>query len=794
MMEANFRDPKLFSYLVNKKKNSTSGYTAMIKVDDEEFRGDSQVLAGFFKYHSDRSSPPEVYNSDENYAYFYSTIDVDAIAYIVKQRGWKLPQLTFNQVQSLIQRLKTNKSPDFFGFSAKHVQLGGAVAVKYLQKYLNMSFLHIQYGVPTEELVGSGSLAHKGGTKSLLEPKSFRKITVCALLGQLKQMAVCDLTLPILRPLKSPSQLGFTPGLFVKMANIMVTEKRAWALFHDLILLIQFLDNTAAFDKTLHPIILSHLYHDGVEDDQWAYFDLLHRNATTHIKWNGRTSTEVIQEAIGNRQGGYSSADEWKVYGNPMLKDLEANTVADDFIANSATNVIAVADDVAPCAVADNARDAIHRMQLLLNIVEAHGVQNHMEFGKEKCELLIAARPGKLREVEALLENEPEILTFYDYPVKQVEKSYTHIGVPQSTRNQSKHASEYRMTKGQNMYYKLQSSTRNTLCGVSPLSNRKVFLSYHQPSYLYGLDTMPVNIADMAKVEVKYRQTLKNMLSLPDCVSTPLVYLTIGVLPATAQRDLDILGLLGQLALSDQDDQNVMKVINHNLTFFDEKFGGWSGLVRKTAATYGLPDPLLYMMNPWRPDRWRSHCRTAIVKFWDKKLREELEYNKDGVIKSSSIFVDTESVSTTHPMRIWQQAGLSSQNVKEATPVSWMFCGTYFTRELLFKMKKSKSPACVCNNSTIENLSHFLLTCDLYSEIRQQYIPKYLQLNKNILKICHDETKILISILDPLSCKLPSEVTTNWTSVSAVYALSRKFVHRMHLKRDKIYNEADDNI
>ena len=81
------------------------------------------------------------------------------------------------------------------------------------------------------------------------------------------------------------------------------------------------------------------------------------------------------------------------------------------------------------------------------------------------------------------------------------------------------------MTKGQNMYYKLQSSTHNTLCGVSPLSNRKVFLSYHQPSYLYGQDTMPVNIADMAKVEVKYRQTLKNMLSLPDCVSSPLVYL-----------------------------------------------------------------------------------------------------------------------------------------------------------------------------------------------------------------------------------------------------------------------------
>ena len=47
MMNANFRDPKLFSYLVNKKKNNMSGYKTMIKCDDIEFRGDAQVLAGF---------------------------------------------------------------------------------------------------------------------------------------------------------------------------------------------------------------------------------------------------------------------------------------------------------------------------------------------------------------------------------------------------------------------------------------------------------------------------------------------------------------------------------------------------------------------------------------------------------------------------------------------------------------------------------------------------------------------------------------------------------------------------
>ena len=82
------------------------------------------------------------------------------------------------------------------------------------------------------------------------------------------------------------------------------------------------------------------------------------------------------------------------------------------------------------------------------------------------------------------------------------------------------------------------------------------------------------------------------MISLPDCVATPLVYLTIGVLPVEAQRDLEILGLLGQLAFCDSDDQNVTSVISYNLAFFDEKFGGWSGLIRKTAREYGSPPVL----------------------------------------------------------------------------------------------------------------------------------------------------------------------------------------------------------
>ena len=129
-----------------------------------------------------------------------------------------------------------------------------------------------------------------------------------------------------------------------------------------------------------------------------------------------------------------------------------------------------------------------------------------------------------------------------------------------------------------------------------------------------------------------------------------------------------------------------------------------------------------------------------------------------------------------------------SQSVKEATPVCWMNTGVYFTQECLFKMKKVNSPVCVCDSVAIENLPHFILHCKLYTTIRVEYVPKYLQMNKNIPAICDSETLILISILDPLSSNLPAEhVTTNWSSVQDVY----KLIFRMHLKKEKIYSEGD---
>ena len=91
----------------------------------------------------------------------------------------------------------------------------------------------------------------------------------------------------------------------------------------------------------------------------------------------------------------------------------------------------------------------------------------------------------------------------------------------------------------------LQQSTKNTMQGVSPLSNRKMFISYFQPSFLYGIDTVNMNKGDLEHIEISYRSVIKHMMAVPDNTPSCSIYLISGILPAEAQRDLDIMGLLG---------------------------------------------------------------------------------------------------------------------------------------------------------------------------------------------------------------------------------------------------------
>ena len=74
-------------------------------------------------------------------------------------------------------------------------------------------------------------------------------------------------------------------------------------------------------------------------------------------------------------------------------------------------------------------------------------------------------------------------------------------------------------------------------------------------------------------------------------------------------------------------------------------------------------------------------------------------------------------------------------------------------------MKKVTTNMCLaCEINTSESLGHFLLECSQFDNIRQEYLLQFLLSNAQIVTILYNQEQAILSILDPVSSKLPENV------------------------------------
>ena len=391
------------------------------------------------------------------------------------------------------------------------------------------------------------------------------------------------------------------------------------------------------------------------------------------------------------------------------------------------------------------------------------------------------------------IKSEPDILTFYGQPVTKIENGdfYVHLGVVQAPTNQSMLAVNYRISKATEIVYLHQGSTKSALSGVSPTANRNIVLCYDLPTYIYGLDTIHVNATDLDRLEVKYRGHLRNLQSLPSSVASPAVYLSMGVLPAVAERDVEILGLLGQLAQCPRDLQAVSDIVQDGLEKFDLTFQGWSGLARKTAMIYNIQDPLELMQEPWSSERWRTFCRKIVTDYWISTLHESSKsYSTLDLLDVSRLRLDS-----PHP--IWSAASRDSVGTSQAVYQMWIILGCYNTQQRLAKMNKVKSPNCIlCSDVSdtpqIEDRVHFLLSCPALSETRENFLCQLVNLSPVVTNYIEVSSQFLLCLLDPLSPMVPEELRNSWYDEEEIYKWSRKFCFSMHKRRTALMESTSE--
>ena len=128
--------------------------------------------------------------------------------------------------------------------------------------------------------------------------------------------------------------------------------------------------------------------------------------------------------------------------------------------------------------------------------------------------------------------------------------------------------------------------------------------------------------------------------------------------------------------------------------------------------------------------------------------------------------------------------------LKSRKPALLITCLWVYIARVLHKMKKTKSNLCTaCSNNAIGSLEHYLLYCPFTQEIREHFIPQFIQCNPKITSLIDNEAALVISILDPESNLLPEDIRQNWESSNRMYALSRDYVYNIYRKLEKHYEK-----
>ena len=77
-------------------------------------------------------------------------------------------------------------------------------------------------------------------------------------------------------------------------------------------------------------------------------------------------------------------------------------------------------------------------------------------------------------------------------------------------------------------------------------------------------------------------------------------------------------------------------------------------------------------------------------------------------------------------------------------------------------MKKVRSPECVLCLAPLEDRLHFALQYPALFNIRSQYINAFIDFCPNLIKHIPDKRTLLLTLLDPYSPLVPSDVRETW--------------------------------
>ena len=154
---------------------------------------------------------------------------------------------------------------------------------------------------------------------------------------------------------------------------------------------------------------------------------------------------------------------------------------------------------------------------------------------------------------------------------------------------------------------------------LDPETSFQLTYTYVLPILMYGLEmVLPL----MDKLERVYKKLLKQVLSLPDTVADPAVYVLTGTIPIEAVVQKRALTLLGSICRLDGDSvEKQLARRQPSIKIFSSH--SWYIVIRKFLIKYDLPHPLDLLDDPPTKTRWKATVNKCVNEYWCSTIREK---------------------------------------------------------------------------------------------------------------------------------------------------------------------------
>ncbi|CAC5356193.1 unnamed protein product [Mytilus coruscus] len=396
----------MFHKLIRRNRGSKNKDAICIMENGEHHYSATDQTNSFSRYFEDLAVPKD--NGYDSEFLDLCNIRHNIFDELCKQSSNE-PQFSFQNICDAIQQLHSGKATDELGLAAEHFKNSPTTVTHFLTNCFNNIFNN--HHIP--DIFKSGIVTpvlKKGKNPMLMD--NYRGIAVTPVISKLFECTILPrLTVNFNQ---SPLQFGFTKGLSMLMASLIITEARAevkLVTMEPLFLIT--VDSQKAFDVVDHIILLDALYDHTQNHPLWSIVKNLYSGLVSRVKWKG-TISDSFNIHQGVRQGGILSPFLYKVYVNNLLEDLKSHNLG----LKIGTNYVGCptcADDIAFLS------SSHQELQCMLSVATHHARQSRVTINPTKTKAVILNKPKNINrsDLNWTLGNTPV------YPSEDT----THLGL-----------------------------------------------------------------------------------------------------------------------------------------------------------------------------------------------------------------------------------------------------------------------------------------------------------------------------------------------------------------------------